>query len=239
MKINWQVTNRDVEKLKRFVAQYRDNPFVLRRKNRNIDNPPKRVSRGSFWHAMVTCMLTTQQRSGPDSPVSRFSRERPFPLAHKRCLDVPNLQSLILEALTSYGGIRMTDTIAKQLDHNLARLEGGLWPEVFRVLRELKKSRTARAERVAAAFIADTFKGFGPKQSRNLLQFLGLTRWEVLIDSRTTKWLRWFGFPLNPPSGSLSNPEYYNLIVDGLQVLCRKAHIYPCILDAAIFTSFD
>jgi len=141
--------------------------------------------------------------------------------------------------LTDFGGIRLTTTISSQLAHNLSLLEDGLWLEVFQVLRELKNGRSAKAERTAAAFIANMFKGFGPKQSRNLLQFLGLTRYEVLVDSRTVKWLRWFGFPLDPSGGSLSNPEYYNLIVDGLQVLCRKARIYPCILDAAIFTSFD
>ena len=138
-----------------------------------------------------------------------------------------------------FGGIRRTNSIARELSFNLAILEEGHWSQVFLVLRELRKKRSAKAERNAAAFIADNFKGFGPKQSRNLLQSLGLTRWEILVDSRTVKWLDEFGFPLHPSSSSLSDPEYYNLVVDGLQALCRKARIYPCILDAAIFTSFD
>ena len=123
MKINWQVTKRDVEKVKRFVAEHRDNPFVQSRLERNIENPPKRMSKASIWHAMVTCVLTTQQRSGPDSPVSRFSRQKSYPLAYKRCIAEPDLQAFILETLTDYGGIRLTTTIASQLAHNLSLLE--------------------------------------------------------------------------------------------------------------------
>ena len=42
------------------------------------------------------------------------------------------------------------------------------------------------AERQAADYFADHFAGFGPKQSRNLLQSLGLARYEVPIDSSSS-----------------------------------------------------
>jgi hypothetical protein len=38
-------------------------------------------------------------------------------------------------------------------------------------------------ERKCAEMINDTLLGFGPKQSRNLLQRLGLTKYEIPIDS--------------------------------------------------------
>jgi thermostable 8-oxoguanine DNA glycosylase len=94
-------------------------------------------------------------------------------------------------------------------------------------------------ERNAAEFIDENLKGFGPKQSRNLLQSLGLTRYEIPIDSRITKWLNAFGFPVKLTADALSNREYYNFIGDGFQALCARAEIYPCVLDAAIFSSFD
>jgi hypothetical protein len=43
--------------------------------------------------------------------------------------------------------------------------------------------RTSRYPGVAG-YIQETFEGFGPKQSRNLLQALGLTRYEIPIDIR-------------------------------------------------------
>lgn len=32
---------------------------------------------------------------------------------------------------------------------------------------------------------------------------------------------------------------YYHFVLDGIQELCEKAQVYPCLLDAAIFSSFD
>lgn len=239
MKLSWQVTDRDIRKLKLFVAEYKDDPFVLRRKQRNLGKEKKRISKVKFWHAMVACLLTTQQRSGPDTPINRFIRNKPFLLGYKTCQAKLDLEKFIVATLTEFGGIRRTNNIARELNYNLGLLEDCLWKQVFQQLRDLQNQRTAKAERATASFIAECFKGFGPKQSRNLLQDLGLIRWEILIDSRTTKWLKGFGFPVCPSAAALSDPGYYNLVVNGLQHLCRKARVYPCILDAAIFTSFD
>ena len=38
---------------------------------------------------------------------------------------------------------------------------------------------------------------------------------------------------------SLQDREYYHFVSDGIQQLCDKAGMYPCVLDAAIFLSFD
>ena len=99
--------------------------------------------------------------------------------------------------------------------------------------------QTAAGDRKAAAFIDDNFKGFGPKQSRNLLQSLGLSKYEIPIDSRITKWLNEFGFPVTLSATGLSDRNYYNFVSNGFQQLCKAAKVTPCVLDAAIFASFD
>ena len=84
-----------------------------------------------------------------------------------------------------------------------------------------------------------SFKGFGPKQSRNLLQGLGISRFEIPIDSRITKWLNSIGFPVKLTANALQDRNYYNFVSDGFQKLCEACDIMPCVLDAAIFSSFD
>ena len=83
------------------------------------------------------------------------------------------------------------------------------------------------------------FHGFGPKQARNLLQSLGLTRHEIPIDSRIAKWLNDFGFPVRLSASALGDRHYYAFVMDGVQALCRASEVAPCVLDAAIFASFD
>ena len=95
------------------------------------------------------------------------------------------------------------------------------------------------SERGAARFVDEKFKGFGPKQSRNLLQGLGLSRYEVPIDSRITKWLNEFGFPIRLTASALADRNYFEFVSDGFQRLAEACGIAPCVLDAAIFSSFD
>ena len=94
-------------------------------------------------------------------------------------------------------------------------------------------------ERKLANFIAEKMPGFGPKQSRNFIQGPGLSRFEVPLDSRIAKWMRDFDWPVPVSAGALGDIEYYEFVEDMFQKLCKKAKIYPCVLDAAIFSSFD
>lgn len=38
---------------------------------------------------------------------------------------------------------------------------------------------------------------------------------------------------------NLSCKGYYHFVSDGLQKLCDLSNIYPCVLDAAVFSSYD
>ncbi|MCS3687491.1 hypothetical protein ABIF07_005482 [Bradyrhizobium elkanii] len=143
------------------------------------------------------------------------------------------------KVLRNAGGIRFPDKIADDLDANLRLLEGGEWERALNCCNRLTKSTTREIERQVAEHIRETFHGFGPKQSRNLLQALGLTRYEIPIDSRVTDWLNDFGFPVRLSSAALADPNYYDFVSVGIQALCAKCDIFPCVLDAAIFASKD
>ena len=81
--------------------------------------------------------------------------------------------------------------------------------------------------------------GIGPKQSRNLLQWIGVSKYEIPVDSRITKWLNQNLLKYHLTANLLADHTYYDLVSDGIQLLCKRTHLYPCLLDAAIFTSFD
>ncbi len=118
-------------------------------------------------------------------------------------------------------------------------LEGGGWQEVFDIVNNLLTNSSVAVERESAKLIMVKLRGFGPKQSRNLLQMLGLTKFEIPIDSRITKWLTDFGFPIKLSAAALGDENYYNFVQDGFRKICEACEIFPCVLDAAIFSSFD
>lgn len=238
MHITWNVSKQDARRVREFVHRHRSDPFVRRRADRNLGPRPANVAKSRFWRALVMGLVTTQQRSGPGSMVSRFLSERPFPLGWNLCTRTDDLEGFAERTLT-HRRLRRSRVISAELAESFQVLTNGAWPKVHKRLAGLAERRSPTKERDAANLLAHTFQGIGPKQSRNILQSLGLTLHEIPLDSRIIKWLNELGFPLVLTASSLRNPPYYELVLDGVQQLCRQAGVYPCILDAAIFTSYD
>jgi len=239
MEIKWIVTEDDIRNVLEFFGAHRENPWVSDREKRNLGWTGDEVSKEQFWQELVTCLLTTQQRSGPDSPVCRFANTKPFPLSYSACESSGDVEAFAVDELTRFGGLRRHKSIAHEVAVNFDVMERGLWQETSEKIRQLGEKRDAAAEREVADFIDDRYLGFGPKQSRNLLQALGLTLYEIPIDSRVTKWLNEFGFPVAISATMLSDRDYYHFVLDGFQHLCERAGVYPCLLDGAIFASHD
>lgn len=239
MKIIWQVDAEDIAKVKEFFDLHRDNAFVKMRIATNLkdDKPP--VTKELFWEVMIACLLTTQQRSGPGSAVTRFISTSPCLLRHELCQGQADLDVFVTKVLSEFGGLRRSTTIGREAKANWTYLQGGGWEATLEVLERVRLGPSPETERHAARFIDENFTGFGPKQSRNLLQGLGLSRYEVPIDSRITKWLNDFGFPIRLTANALGDRNYFEFVSDGFQRLAEACGIAPCVLDAAIFSSFD
>ncbi len=239
MKLIWQIEDSDIAKVKSFFEASKNNSFVLNRIERNVKKNIHEFSNDVFWKAMVACLLTTQQRSGPNSAITKFTCIQPFPLDYATCKASDSLAAYAGSILTNFGGIRRAKTIGEEMQANLSWLENGGWNTINEIIKNLTYKGTIDTERKSAKILKDNLKGFGPKQSRNLLQTLGLTEFEIPVDSRITKWLSDFGFPIKLSATALGDENYYNFVQDGFQKICEACDILPCVMDAAIFASFD
>lgn len=239
MRVLWQISAADIAAVREIVQRQQDSPFMKDRIRRNLASTKPRVDKSRFWREMVSCLLTTQQRSGPTSPITRFICARPFPLAYDVCRARADVEQFALGALSEFGGIRRAPTLSAQIAENLSKLEQELWDATLAKLEPLYASPDREVEVSAAQFIDVNFRGFGPKQARNLLQGLGLTRYEIPIDSRIAKWLVDLGFPVALSPAALGDARYYDFISSAIQKLCAESDVFPCVLDAAVFSSFD
>lgn len=238
MQIKWTYTKRDIELVRGVIRRLKDDPFVKRRHRRNVRAKPRIPNREKILYSLVLCLLTTQQRSGPKSRVSRYLSLSPFPLTCAGCQRASDVRRYALKQLKGHG-LRRTSMIAAELKKNHALLNEGGWEELRIQLTHLVTSRKADTERAVAKYI-QKFHGIGPKQSRNFLQVMGLTRYEIPLDSRITKWLNdTLHFPVRLSAQQLADEDYYCFVEDAIIALCRKAAVFPCMLDAAIFASYD
>lgn len=238
MNIIFQVDESDIHRVESFYEIQKGSAFVRNRIKRNIMGEIAPYTKELFWQAMICCLITTQQRSGPNSAVTKFICTDPFPLPYCKDFGTGSMSEFVANEISKYG-LRRGNTIGEEVKANHQWLEEGGWQIIDKMIEKLKKYKNKETERESAAVIIDHLKGFGPKQSRNLLQSLGLTRYEIPVDSRIIKWLNEFGFPLKLTSTALADREYFNLVLDGFQKICEACDIYPCVLDAAIFASFD
>lgn len=206
----------------------------------NAEGKAEPPTQEAFWMRLVLSLVTSQQRSTKDSLVDRLEKEAPFPLALHTYESLSDDQ--VQGILKSFRfGKRVTD----QLRTNFERLFGtsNCWSVVEPELNQLREQRNnpdppdlsdKELERNVSHLLANHLKGLGPKQSRNLLQWLGLTRYEIPLDSRVTGWLQEnLGWYIS--RDSLSDSDSYEFWLDRVQSVCEGAGVLPTVFDAAAF----
>ena len=106
MKIIYKISTSEVKRIKAFYAKWSKDPFVVRRYERNILKQNGRMIKSQIWEAMISCLLITQQPSGPDSFVTKFINKRPFPLCLNDCVKKKNSAKYVTKAITEFGGLQ-------------------------------------------------------------------------------------------------------------------------------------
>lgn len=250
--VEWEFSDEEINNVIEITANQEDNPFVQKRWEQNVEVTDIKITHEQFWNAHLAALLTSQQRSGPDSHVSRFLKNKIETVSLDRCRDADDVSSFVSETLQNHGGIRYYNNIGDACEANLERLDTGGWEELWCELETLMEARTrkpkasdSQRERKIATYLSEQVAGdglhrVGAKQARNILQILGLTRYEIPLDSRITKWLNAnFDLPYHVSGAGLGNAEYYHFIMDLVQDSCSTAEILPCVFDAAVFSSYD
>lgn len=243
MHANWDIDEATVKKCKEIVAGNESKALVKRRRQKNILRKGIDLSKSAVWRVIVGCQVTTMQRSGPGSKVSNFMDEKcrlPNPaLDYETCRKKVDLEAFLVKELQK-AGLWRAGPVAANLAAMMKNLESGEWTQLLTHLNNLTRNTTKQKERTVALYLqTKQFPGIGPKQSRNLIQWLGLSRYEVPIDTRVVKVLRHWGTTFVPSAAALGDEAVYVFVQDALQKLARMIGIYPCMLDAAIFASFD
>ena len=240
MHIEWHVTQADKDCVRALVHRQRNTALVRDRQTRNLAQNKDQVTKERLWRAIVCMRLTTQAATGPKGKLATFQQLNPFPLRYNAIRRQKSPQKFILRVLADHKVGRHRLTISTQLADNFRHREQGEWDNALGRCNRLTAPVPREVEAEVADYLDDLLKGFGPKQSRNVLQARGLTRFEIPIDSRVTGWLNnTLKFPFRISPNALADRDYYRLVSDAICQLCKECDEFPCILDAAVFGSKD
>lgn len=259
MRTEWQIEDKHIKAVIDVIAENKDKKFVKNRINKNIRRRGEKrrttsVSLEQFWKSLTCAVLTSLQKSGEGSRFVMLRRTDPFPLSYEQMDKWKANEDEIRQTIYGFVHyIKKTRYIGKNFE--IIRKS---WHDIERELESLsippdpEKWDTKRrdTERELAVIIAKNFMGVGPKQARNALQDLGLTIYEIPIDSKVTNWLNEIEFPITVSPRALQNKKNYHFVLDKIQLMCEEAReqarmepggldpaiVFPCVLDAAIFS---
>lgn len=239
MLAEWTIDKATISQWQCLVDDQWKKKLPQRRYEVNVRRVGIDLSKKNVWRALVGCQVTTQQRSGPKSAVSRFLKSNSAALSIVACRDAANLDKMLDRELTQ-AGLRRAPTIAKNLAIIWNHLETGEWKELIQQLEALRTYPTILKERsVVDYLLGGKYPGLGQKQSRNFIQWVGVSRYEVPLDSRVLKKMKELGASFIPSGSALTDEAVYLFVQECLQQVARALDIYPCMLDACIFASFD
>lgn len=240
MDATWQIDVGNLAVWREFVESNKDKALPMRRRSRNVRRNDINLSKDEIWRVLVGCQVTTQQRSGPNSAVSRFLKSESPALHIGKCRLSKSVRNLI-ERECKNAGLRRAPTIANNLERIFSGLESLGWDNLLKQLNTLVQNTSSKKERSVVSYLLSEkkFPGLGQKQARNFIQWLGLSRYEIPLDSRILKKMKEFGATFVPSGSALTDESVYLFVQSGLQQIAKSLDIYPCELDACIFASFD
>ncbi|MBD3228276.1 MAG: hypothetical protein GF329_08800 [Candidatus Lokiarchaeota archaeon] len=237
MKLDLTFDKDDIRAVNTLKEKYGSTKFVKKR-NELIKSPPE-LTKETIWKQLITCLCTSQQRSGRNSNVGRFIRLEPFPLRYNKCKDHENLEQYISETLSN-NKIRFYNNISRYAKENLKKLESGEWDILIKIFKDIQSSKAESRrteERKASRYIQDEFLGFGPKQSRHLLLGLGLAYYEIPLDSRILNWINDRLEENKIPRQALSDEQFFCFLLDKISITSNQTSLLPTEFDALIFES--
>jgi hypothetical protein len=234
MNIEWQVSEDDIKKITELISN--STPAVKKRIEQNIEQKNIQIDRNSIIKALLYSLISPVQRNTMNTVISSLFTSEPFLFRYDLIIKAVNLKEYTFNVFKQKGIPQDINKLPEFFSTNFFILESNEW-DILSTLKLLIGNSSKITERAVADTIDSQFKGFGAVEARLFLQYLGLSRFEIPIHWMVIEWLNQFGFPIYLSPNALHDRYYYHFISDGIQFLCEIAGTYPCILEAAIYSS--
>lgn len=231
MEINWNISASDIARLTGFMREHSLNLEVNERIARNIQYQNLELNQDKVICSLLYGLLFHNPKY---RKMITLIQAKPFPFQYGIIANVHNIKEYIQLYFKQNGFILDENKIPDFFATNVNLLEAHDWDLLNSLSKLLYKKTDKQAERAMADQIDTMFKGFGAIEARIFLQHLGLSKYEIPLDTVISDWFNDFGFPITMSVAALQDRNFYHFVSDGIQLLCEKVEVYPCVLEAAI-----
>lgn len=192
-----------------------------------------------IWDALVIGIVTSQQKSGPNSVVHLFLNEirKQEQFGLQQLCDRPEL----IKKIPHFEELRFNKKIYFFMTDALDKYKNNHWKTIKLAFKDLMKGApNLIKEREVANELQTCFKGIGLKQSRNMLQSLHLSQYMIPLDSKVMRILK----SMNNGKSlvgtlALQDQIIYMEIENTINELCENLKVLPCYFDGVLFHHTD
>lgn len=229
-------SNSVITRYRKLIEENKNLPGAVRRKKLNIETPRKdlRIDKEVFWEKLVIGILTSNVTNNTDFRKKLNDSEiLKYKIVKKDLKDREGISKRLKEYK-----IGRYDRNSNALMKNMEILDKN-WKETEKFLETLRYDTTLKKERDVAKYL-ELYTQIGLKQSRNIIQMLGLSRYVVPLDRRMNTTINEYGGIEMPKQADPYSSKYgYADIENQINTLCAELNIYPCFFDACVFWSKD
>lgn len=236
MELIWKLNDSDINKVREFVKTNMT-PNVERITNRNINHIDGVIDKNTILRTMLICLLASETDSYPEHEIEKMFHNKQYFLNYEYIFKIRHIENALYEIFQKFGTTKYVKKVPKYFSTNFEFLVGTNWDLELEINTAMRKELTKYDERKLADMVDRSFKGFGSKEARSFLLALGVTKYEIPIDSKLIRWLEKFDFPIKFTKTALQDILFYHFVSDGIQKLCEVSEVYPCVLYTSILTS--
>jgi thermostable 8-oxoguanine DNA glycosylase len=227
------ITPQSIEYFKNLHAKHQNHPLVLERiENSSSDKKKQDIDINLFWSALVEIINATQDRSaGLNSPTNDTDY---------KIKKWDSIKDISHDELRELAYTEFMDSNIDKYSNNNARYAVSNRNFIKKQGEEkiLKKINScevgnATSEEKTCVFL-QKLKGIGPKQSRSILQYLGLSHHQVPIDSAVLNQLEISGIDIT--DAKLDKERDYQEVQNIIWNISKELNVLPCVFDAIGYT---
>lgn len=226
------LTSQSIKYFKNLYTKHQSHPFILERiENSLIETKKADIDINLFWSTLIEIINATQARSeelfnsinDTDYKIKKWdivkgmSHDELRELAYTEFMD---------SNIDKYSQSNARYAVSNR---NFIKKQGE--DKILKKINSCEVGNSSSEEKTCV--FLQKLKGIGPKQSRSILQYLGLSHYQVPIDSSVLKQLELSGIDIT--DAKLDKEREYQETQAVIWNISKELNVLPCVFDALWF----
>lgn len=226
------LTSQSIKYFKNLYTKHKNHPFVLERIENSL-NEKKRpdIDINLFWSTLIEIINATQAKSEELINSTNDTDYKIKKWDSIKGISHDELRELAYTEFMDRNIDKYSQNNARYAVSNRNFIKKQGEEKILKKINSCEVGNSSSEEKTCV--FLQKLKGIGPKQSRSILQYLGLSHYQVPIDSSVLKQLELSGIDIT--DAKLDKERDYQETQTVIWNISKELNVLPCVFDAIGF----